>query len=144
MLEGYEHIPDISWVKVIPDILYIPKKSSGEFLVSIVIPDDKRELHYNESWEVWTITSSPPSTHGSIRYITALTTRLLITTPTGEAGLNQYLVTILFGGIFGLLILALIYYYINRKKKDLYKYNKKPAVFYFEEKKKNENKNKKI
>jgi hypothetical protein len=56
--EGYCEIPDVSWVKPVPDILTIPPDSSASFDITIELPDDA-EL-YNQKWEVTLAVESAP------------------------------------------------------------------------------------
>jgi len=89
MLEGYSFIPDLSWVEFAPEKICIPAKGSEKFFIYINIPDDEKPLHYDENWEVWAITSEEKDpAYGGTGIATALVTRLLISTPPREAGLQ--------------------------------------------------------
>ena len=139
MLEGYSFIPDLSWIEFAPQELYIPAGSSGKFSIYVNIPDSEKPLHYNESWEVWSTTSAPTDQKGSTQIITALTTRLLITTPPGEAGLQvPSLIFILLTGIIGLIAVSIAFFFLKTKKRSAYK--NKGAMFYFKRKERNNNK----
>ena len=138
MLDGYSFIPDLSWIEFAPQVLYISAGSSGKFSIHVNIPDSEKPLHYNESWEVWSTTSAPTDQKGGTQFVTALTTRLLITTPPGEAGLQVPSLTfILLTGVIGLIATSIAFFYLKTKKRSVYK--NKSAMFYIKRKERNDN-----
>ncbi len=131
--ENYSYIPDLSWVKVTPEILDIPPKSTGFFTVHIDIPEKQRSQHYNEKWEVWVIFNEKLSggkNQSNIRL--SLASKIRINTPSGEitqrSPYNIFIILFIIGGLFFSLIL--IYFSKGNKKSK----NKKTAVYFFRKK----------
>lgn len=115
MVKGYSLIPDLSWVKIVPDKTQIPAKDSKKLFVYINIPDSEKSLYHNESWEVWAITSGEENpVYGGTAINTALVTRLLITTSPREAMVSQNLYLVL--GIIMLILVATAVFYFKKKK----------------------------
>jgi len=141
MLEGYSFIPDLSWVEFVPDKICVPAKGSGKFFIHINIPDDEKPLHYDESWEVWAITSEEKdSVHGGTSFAASLITRLLISTPPREAGLQIPLPFLILICVVGAIAVHTTFFYLKNKKRGIYK--NKAAIFYVK-KKERTNKSKK-
>lgn len=134
-IEGYTRIPDLSWVKIEPEILFIPAKESRDFLLHITIPESKKQLHYNESWEIWVIVLPKTSKKGSssntttVSFQMQLASRVLINTPPGEKKLElpQNFYLILLGSIIGFAMLAVVYFYVNKRRRIL---DRRAAMFY--------------
>lgn len=80
---GFQNIPDLSWINIEPEILFVPGNSTKNFEVSIDIPDSEKPLHYNESWESRIIiTSDPPKLNGGgLAFNVELAVKLYIHTP---------------------------------------------------------------
>jgi hypothetical protein len=49
--ENYINMPNLSWVKITPNIVHLLGKQSKILEVTILIPDKEKPLHYNERWE---------------------------------------------------------------------------------------------
>ena len=131
--ENYSYIPDLSWVKVTPEILDIPPKSTGFFTVHIDIPKKQRSRHYNEKWEVWAIFNEKIDGKKQSDIRLAIASKIRITTPSGEmtqrSPYNIFIILFVIGGLF----LSLILIYLSKgdkKPKD-----KKTAVYFFRKKK---------
>jgi len=79
----FQNMPDLSWINIEPEILYVPGKSTKNFEVIIDIPDSEKPLHYNESWESRIIVSTdPPEPEGGgIVFKVELVVKLFIHTP---------------------------------------------------------------
>jgi hypothetical protein len=147
--EGYARIPDLSWVKTVPEEPYIPANSHKEFGLIIDIPDKEKPLHYNESWEVWLIVIPhyPSGGEGQEQVGATLQTqvavRVLINTPSGEMKqqMPQNLYFIL-GIIMGLIAVVIASSYLKKKKRGIYR-SSKVSVFYFRKDDRKHHKNKK-
>ena len=122
MDEGYSFIPDLSWVKTDPEILYLPPYSTGEIEIFIQVPESEQSLHYNERWETLVVVSPPMETGGGLNVQTELAVKLFIRTPTGEAEQIQY-IPIVFIVIF-LIIVVLVIFYGKKKKMNKSEKNK--------------------
>ena len=81
--EGFQNIPDLSWINIEPEILYVPGGKTKYFEVTIDIPDSEKPLHYNESWESRIIVSTiPPKLEGGgVTFKIELVVKLYINTP---------------------------------------------------------------
>lgn len=132
--ENYARIPDLSWVKILPENLIIPADSFKEFEVVIDIPESEKMLHYNERWEVWvlTIPKSAAGVKGGAVIQTQLAVRLLIHTPgtmKQQTPQNPYLIV---GIIIGfILIVAAVFY--ARKRRNIEA--DRAAIYYVKKKK---------
>jgi len=141
MVDGYSFIPDLSWVEIVPEKICIPANSSEKIFIHINIPDDEKPLHYNKGWEVWAITSEEKDpVYGGSAIATSLVTRLLISTPSGEAGLQIPLPILILICIVGAIAVHTAFFYLKNKKRSIYK--NKAAIFHFK-KKERTNKSKK-
>lgn len=138
MKENYTTIPDLSWIEILPDTLDIPANSYKEFEVFINIPDNKKMLHYNQSWEVWIVVTPRLSSFsgGGALIQLQLAVRLLIHTPTGTMTSwtlpAPYILYPILGIITCLMVLSAAFFYVNKKrniKAD------KSAIFYVKKKK---------
>jgi len=91
--ENYIVIPDLSWIVISPQILDIPARSSNIFEISIKIPDNKKPLHYNQSWEtwIWITPTFPSDVKGGLVGMDLqmqYAVRILIKTPPGEINMQ--------------------------------------------------------
>jgi len=131
--KDYVMIPDLSWVEVSPETIYIPAGSSAECGLTIDIPDEEKPLHYNKSWEVWILVS--PRQIGEdiggqigIGIQMQLVARVFINTPPEEMKVKvPQNIFILLGGFVGFIALVFIYFFV-RKKKSIEA--RRAAVFY--------------
>lgn len=84
--EGYTFIPDLSWITVKKEKIYIPPKATGKFEIVIDIPENKKSSQYNKKWETWiSISNDEPenvSDEGVVFKI-SLAVKLFIHTPQG-------------------------------------------------------------
>ena len=127
---GYSVIPDASWVKIVPDTIYVPPKSSETFEVVITIPEDKQDLYYNEKWDARAVISSNYRTSGgAYNFKVDLAVKLLITTPKGEVERSQYLPIFIFL-IIGCAAVYIISHFITARSR------KSESVYYFKKEKK--------
>ena len=114
LTSGFSNIPDLSWIRIEPEILYIPGKSFEFFEVIINIPKNKKPLYYDESWEskisVSTITPKPEE--GTVNFKISLAVKLFIHTPPEEKVIQEtptlYYILIL-GGLFISIIAVIIF-----------------------------------
>lgn len=120
--ENYSYIPDLSWVKTVPEIMYIPADSSRELGLSMDIPDTEKPLHYNERWEVWTIISEiqdQPSSKNTMIQV-ELAIKLFINTPSQAAKMqipqNLYLIL---GITVGATVIAIAIRFVKKRKKEI-------------------------
>ena len=137
--EGYSCIPDLSWLKVSPDVLSIPARSYGYFMLSVEIPESKKPLHYNESWEGLVRFYKKSATQaGSVTVNVKLMSKIFIHTPPGpakqQAPHNLYLILFL---IIGLIILATVVF-ASRKKRSTN--DDRTAIFYYKKKENDDHK----
>ena len=125
---GYSFIPDVSWVEIKPETQYIEPGSEYRFEVIIRIPEDQKELLYNEKWDVRAVFSSDarPSGLEGVLFKVDLAVKLLISTPQ-ETQESQYLPPIfIFFSIAGIcFFLIILYSYVKKKKSQV------NTVFYF-------------
>lgn len=135
--KNYTFIPDLSWVEITPDLLYIPPHESAFFEILINIPDEEKPLHYNERWEVWAVVSEVKNEAlpGTIDTATKLAIRFFIHTPPEKVKqqIPQTLYLILLFIIVGLIITATFVFYAKKRERITYK--KRPVVLYFKKKK---------
>jgi len=124
---GYSNIPDVSWVRTVPEVIYIPAGSSGELEVIIEVPESQQSLHYNEKWEAYVVISPPLTSGGGINVQTELAVKLFIKTPTGEAAGFQYIHILLFF-ITLIILMCIVFFYVGKKKRSA-------TLFYFKKKK---------
>ena len=122
--EGYSFIPDLSWVRVIPEKLFIPAGYSDELELFIEVPESEQSSHYNEKWETLVVITPPVKKGQGINFQTELAVKLFITTPKGEYAQIQYIFILLCTLI--LIIIVLIALNHVRKKKRISIKNKKP------------------
>jgi len=126
--EGYSPIPDLSWIKITPTEVHVPAKSNVFIEVSIEVPEDVQEEHFNEKWEAYVVVSEPSQAMGgNLNIKIELAVKLFITTPTGyPSGLRtEHMIAII---VISLVILIIAYYYSERKSKTA-------AQYYFKKKK---------
>lgn len=119
--EGYSYIPNLSWVKTVPEMLYLPAKTSGEFEVFIEIPESERSLHYNESWETWVIlsSSSDPESQGDVNIQIELGVKLFIKTPPSIGLTMIQNLYILLGVIISIIVTVVTVFYVKKKKRNV-------------------------
>lgn len=133
--EGYTRIPDLSWIKILPETLDVPARSNKEFEVILDIPEKEKTLHYNESWEAWVIVEPRPLSDkksASILIQVQLVVRLFIHTPADTMETQTPLGLYLLIGIIGGFVILIIFSSIL-KKKNTVNLDKK-AIFYYKKK----------
>ena len=83
---NYTYIPDLSWVTVEPETLYLPANTSSSFQIFLDVPKSERSSYYNASWETWVVISAdkPVGGSGGLGFQVELAVKLLIHTPLGE------------------------------------------------------------
>ena len=107
---NYSHIPDLSWVTVEPEILFIPANTSGFFEVFLDIPENERQNSYHKSWETWVVIHSdqPAGEGGGIVININIAVKLFIHTPPAEkipiAGIFILIGVIIAGGVTVILL----------------------------------------
>jgi len=84
---NYSFIPDLSWVTVEPETLYLPANTSSSFKVFLDVPQSERSRYHNSSWETWVVISSdkPAGDSGGLVFQVELAVKLFIHTPPGES-----------------------------------------------------------
>jgi hypothetical protein len=135
--DGYIVIPDLSWINVFPEILNIPAQSSNIFYIRIKIPENEKPLHYNESWEVWTMIdpSSPSGLKAGggigLDFQAQYMVRILIKTPPEEQKMETPQILYIFlAGLVGFIVLSFVYFYVRRRRI----LADRTAMFYFKNK----------
>jgi len=134
--KGYSQIPDISWIKVVPEELYIPGSSSDFIEVFIEVPVDEQSSHYNEKWEALVVFNPPRKPGGAINIQIELAVKLFIETPSGEESRLQPIHFLLGFIIFIIIILAGMSY-VKKKKSNA-------AIYYVKQKKESDSGNNKF
>jgi len=116
LTDNYMRIPDLSWIKTLPETFDIPAKSYKEFEVILDIPKNEKILHYNESWEAW-ILIIPNRQIGimdgtGVAMQIQLAVRLFIHTPTDtmetQTPLGLYLLIGIIGGFVMLVVSSIL------------------------------------
>ena len=126
---GFAAIPDTSWVEIYPDRFYIPAKSSETYVVTIKVPEDQYNFHYNERWDARAVFTSDVNLElGGMQFQIELAVKLLIKTPARESEKSQYNPLLIILIIFGV---SLFLYYTYFRKKN----TKSKSVFYFKKEK---------
>ena len=133
--EGYFFIPDISWIKIEPETIHLPPKSSDKFEVIIEVPKHEQSKHFNEKWETWAIFTSDlhPGGKGGMNFQVELAVKLFINTPKGEAVESKYLPIVLFL-FFSIFVILIVFIYL-KKRKNYQINNKNPSLFFYRRKK---------
>ncbi len=108
---NYSFIPDLSWVTVEPETLYLPANTSGSFQVFLDVPKNERSRYHNSSWETWVVISSDKSAgdSGGLVFQVELAVKLFIHTPPGEnvpiVGISFFIIgVIVTGGVIFILL----------------------------------------
>ena len=127
--DGYTNIPNLSWIKVTPDIFNISAKQYKVLDATIDVPDEEKTLHYNERWEACIVISEIKDEHTTISTEYAIT--IYIQTPEKEKIQNFNTLFLLFI-IVGSIGLAVCILYLRNRKKIFT--SKKPNFFYFKKK----------
>jgi hypothetical protein len=122
--EGYSFIPHLSWVRIVPEVLYVPAGSSDELEIFIEVPESEQSSHYNEKWETLVVITPPVKKGQGINFQTELAVKLFINTPKEEFAQIQYIYILFF--TFISIIIVLIAFIHARKKKGISAKNKKP------------------
>jgi hypothetical protein len=83
---NYSYIPDLSWITVEPETLYLPANTSSTFKVFLDVPKSERSNYYNTSWETWVVISSdkPAGDTGGLIFEVELAVKLFIHTPSRQ------------------------------------------------------------
>lgn len=81
--KNFTYLPNLSWITITPESLYLPPKSTGKFKISLDIPENEKSLQYNKSWETWVIISSsePEGIAGGVAIHVEIAVKLFINTP---------------------------------------------------------------
>lgn len=83
---NYSYVPDLSWITVEPETLYLPANTSSTFKVFLDVPKSERSSYYNTSWESWVVISSdkPAGDTGGLIFQVELAVKLFIHTPSQQ------------------------------------------------------------
>jgi hypothetical protein len=129
--DGYSNIPDLSWIKIEPKMIYLPPYSSDKFEVIIEVPKDEQSKHFNEKWETWAVFDSNlfPGGQGGMNFKVDIAVKLFLNTPEGEAEGMQYL-PIVFFVFFSFFMVLIILFYINKRKNNQISVIKSSLFFY--------------
>lgn len=131
--ENYTDVPDLSWIKITPNIFNLSAKQSKILEVTIDIPDKEKPLHYNERWEACIVVSEiKDELPGTTAITTELGIELFINTPMREKMQMSNLFLLLFL-VVGFMALAVYILYFKKEKRTSTK--KRPVVFYFKKRK---------
>lgn len=128
--ETFSPIPDTSWIKTIPDRLYIPPKSSADIEIILNIPEDQQEIYHNEKWETGVVINSDIPVGpggGGMSFELEIAVKLFIITPKSETEEFQYYYIFIF--IFLIIFVYIVISYLRKKKENL------KSVYYFKNKK---------
>lgn len=118
--ENYTAIPDISWIKIVPDKLHIPANSVGYANIYINIPPT--EENYNKSWEALITATQLPNEGESINI--ALSARMKINVASIESIGDKSIMPYLYGlvGVIACITGAFLFkrYKSHKESKDLW------------------------
>lgn len=118
LIDSYSYIPNLSWVKVSPNLLTIPANSYDYFTLTVDIPEDEKPLHLNEKWEVHLLVCRKiGSNDGNLIINLKLTSKILIHTPSDikdqQVLYNPILILFIIGGA---ITFASVFLYIRKKR----------------------------
>ncbi len=135
--EGYSYIPDLSWIRIEPETIYLPPNTSNTFEVIIEVPNDEQLKYFNEKWETWAVFTSNlyPGRQGGMNFQVELAVKLFINTPKAEATGSQYLyIILLLISAISVVFIILLY---SKKRKNYQVNNTKPnsSLFFYRRKK---------
>jgi hypothetical protein len=114
LTSGFSNIPDLSWIRIEPETLYVPGKSHEFFNVFIDIPEDKRSLHYDESWKskITVSTDPPKAEEGGVSFKIVLAVDLFIHTPPGEKLVQEpptlYYILVLVAIVISIIVVVIL------------------------------------
>jgi len=131
----YFYIPDLSWIKIEPEIMYLPPNSSNTFEVIVEVPKDEQSKYFDQKWETWAIFTSDlyPGGQGGMNFQIELAVKLFINTPKGEAVESKYLPILLF--LFLSIFVVLIVFIYLKKRKNYQINSTKQSQFFYRRKK---------
>jgi hypothetical protein len=128
--ETFSPIPDTSWIRTVPERIYISPKSSSDIEIIINIPKDQQKVHYNEKWETGVVINSDipigPGGEG-MNFELEIAVKLFIITPKSETEEFQYYYIFIFISL--IVFVYIIISYLRKKKENL------KSVYYFKNKK---------
>lgn len=119
LTEGYSFIPNVSWIKIEPEILYVPANSSSLFQLIVEIPESEVPLQYNKSWETWVTISSDEYSGGverGVYFKTELAVKIFIDTPSGEGKIQIQNLLLPFGIILAITVVLLSFFFLRIKR----------------------------
>jgi hypothetical protein len=130
--ENYTNMPNLSWVKITPNIVSLSGKQSKLLEVTIYIPDEEKPLYYNERWEFVVVLSEIKDEPANI--LTELAIPFRIKTPeSAKAKMQIPNLFMLFIIVVGCMFLTIFVLYVKKRKRTLT--GEKPVVFYFKKRK---------
>ena len=129
---NYTDIPDLSWVKITPNVFNLSAKQSKFLEVTIDIPNKEKPLRYNERWETCIVISEIQDKSAAIS--TELAIEIYIKTPE-KAQMQISSQFILLFIVVGFIVLAICILHVGVGKKKRTFTEKKSAVFYFKKRK---------
>lgn len=114
---NYSYIPDLSWVTVEPEILFLPANTSGFFEVFLDIPESEQSNSFNNSWETLVVISSDRAAGdaGGLVFQVEIAVKLFIHTPLAEKVSTAGIFFIFFGVIIASGVIYILLKY-GRKK----------------------------
>jgi len=115
LTKSYSLIPDLSWIRVDPEVLHIPAGSSEIIEIFIEVPENEQSSHYNEKWETLVVITPPIKIGDGINLQPEIAVKLFIETPVREFAQIQYIIILLF--IFVTIIIVSISFYVKKKKR---------------------------
>lgn len=119
LTEGYSFIPNVSWIRVVPEELYVPANSSSLFQLIVEIPDSEVPLQYNKSWETWVTIASDQ--YGGVdrgaAFKVELAMKVFIDTPSGEAKFQIQNLFLPLGIVLIIIVLSLLFFFLKIKRK---------------------------
>jgi hypothetical protein len=125
-------MPNLSWVKITPNIVSLSGKQSKLVEVTIYIPDAEKPLHYNERWEFVVVLSEIKDE--PVNIATELAIPVRIKTPeSAKAKMQIPNLFMLFIIVVGCMFLTIFVLYVKNKKRTLT--GGKSVFFYFKKRK---------
>jgi hypothetical protein len=128
--ENYTDMPNLSWIKITPNIFNLSAKQSRVLEVTIDIPGEEKPLHYNERWEACIVISEIKDKPAIVS--TELAIEIYIRTPEKSEMQMSNLLILLFI-VVGFVALTAYILYFKKRKRTFTK--KRSVVFYFKKRK---------
>jgi hypothetical protein len=116
--KGYTYIPDLSWITVKPEKLYLSPNSTGKFQISIDIPENEKPSQYNKSWYTELIIShnvSSAGISGGAEIQIEIAIKILIHTPPGNNFIVAQPFYFIIAFVVPIAITCVVIFYIKKR-----------------------------